>query len=155
MERPVRLPAGTTGLAPRDDPALPEVGAGPFRSACHAVTRATGMRSVAFPPPDPCTNYRTALLSSYDESVAVLGHHHYPWVAFARADEEVNHSPGFLPPPSWAEHFVWAGFEPLSAEFLSTPTADADLSELLPYEKAQVKVWKPGTIGAIVFNWWG
>ncbi|WP_326598158.1 hypothetical protein [Streptomyces sp. NBC_01803] len=88
------------------------------------------------------------------ERVAVLCHRHVPWVAFAVPTEAAASRPRYLSPPTWADHFSWAGFTVLAPEFLDAPASEADLSALRPVEHEQVSCWKPATIGDIVFNDW-
>ncbi|MDT0307991.1 hypothetical protein RM780_13595 [Streptomyces sp. DSM 44917] len=147
------LPVGVTGFSLAARP-LPKTDVRAFKSACYAVTHATGLRLTAFAEPEYWSSYRTARLVSRTEDVSVLCHSLVPWVAFAASTENVRFRFEFVAPPAWAEHFGWAGLTPLSLEFLRAPAAEADLSALPGHERREIGYWKPDTVGELAFNYW-
>ncbi|MFD3732087.1 hypothetical protein [Streptomyces sp. NPDC058632] len=61
----------------------------------------------------------------------------------------------FLSPPAWAaDAFGRAGFTPLDAEEPTMPLASVHTGELAEAGLKQVRHWRPGTVGELMFNRW-
>ncbi|GAP46522.1 hypothetical protein [Streptomyces azureus] len=58
----------------------------------------------------------------------------------------------FTSPPAWADAFELGGFRLLDIGELIIPLAAADTSELAEAELEQVRYWRPGTVGELMFN---
>lgn len=85
----------------------------------------------------------------------VLCHAHLPVVSFADTPL-VPRRPvsGFVDPPLWTGAFETAGLRMLSADELSTPMTQVDLSELSAAELTQIRYWRPRVLSDLLFNWW-
>lgn len=147
---------GATGFRHRRDGALTGVDQRLLRQACWAA--ATRIRGTADQARwvSPATYSCTALRGRDGRSVAVVvAHLHLPFVLPAEVAPCSAGVPGALSPePEWAEVFTGFGFTVLDDATLRIPLAEVDLSALARVEREQVRVWRPATLGELLFNSW-
>lgn len=126
-----------------------------FRTACHAAARSTRGRVGDVTSAGVTPNFHTARITTPYGVCTVLCHAVLPVVAFTayppRAGAPVT---DFLSPPAWADVFGAVGFQVLDAEELTMPLASVHTGELAEAELEQVRHWRPGTVGELMFNWW-
>lgn len=126
---------GRWALASRhsEDGPLPRTDARQFRAAC----------------------FEAATLTSREGAQIVLCHASWPVIAFtAVPPAPLRPVTDFVSPPPYADVFENAGFEVLAPAALNTPSSALDLTELTRAERADLRYWRPGTVGELLFNWW-
>ncbi|PIB11412.1 hypothetical protein B1C81_04245 [Streptomyces sp. HG99] len=143
------------GAASEPAEPLPQTDLASFRSACFEATRGIGARTeeLAFAG---ASSFHAVTIAGRAGSHAVLCHDHLPLVAFT-GTSPVPGRPvsGFVDPPAWAGGFDAVGLRALPTRDLNAPMASVDLSELANAELAQIRYWRPGVVGDLLFNWWG
>ena len=101
-------------------------------------------------------NFHEALVSWNDgaEALRVLCNAHHPIVAFASptAHEGDTHLDFVNCPP--LAGLLDAGFELLTKEEACATIDPQATSELSGSELEQMRYWKPGRVGDVVFNYW-
>lgn len=91
--------------------------------------------------------------SSTGRRVAVPCNAYYPWVAFAEAHGEVL--PRFVESAALASRFREAmPCEVLDRSWLEAAPDAAMLESLGAAERKQIRYWRPGRVGEIIFNFW-
>ncbi|MGF0175902.1 hypothetical protein ACQF36_37155 [Streptomyces sp. Marseille-Q5077] len=134
---------------------MPQVDAGVFKTACHAVARSiratVGDVTLAGVTP----SFHTVLITAPGIRSTVLCHELLPVVAFVASPPQAGGPlADFISPPAWADAFELGGFRLLDVGELGMPLASADTSELAEAELEQVRYWRPSTVGELMFNWW-
>lgn len=145
---------GATGFSDRGDEPLPDTDAKLFQGACWEAARRIRGGVGEFRPAEFRT-FHTVTVTGHGTTYGVVCHAHLPLVAFLDAPpQEGKPLSGFMDPPPWADAFEAAGLRPLPAGELDTPTTRLDLSDLTEAEHAQIRYWRPRTLGELLFNWW-
>lgn len=149
-----RLERGTLGFRDKTDAALPETGLAACRTAWHAAARAArGGRTGEFAERQYPQNFHTATINDLDGRHVVLFHAHQPLTAFVTG-RQYWYTDEFREAPAWAGTLAELGFVVLSAAQLHSPLMDADTSALSAAEWQQIRRWRPGSLGAALFNSW-
>jgi hypothetical protein len=150
------LPRGVTGFRDRRSEPLPETDPRAFATICYEVARTTGGRPVAITRPGATPNFHSALISYGQEQVMLLGHQHAPFLATAAPapgstlltfiDDPRIHAALAPSPPD--------PFRLLTLGELQAPLDLIDCTALDHAELEQIRHWKPGTAGELIFNYW-
>ncbi|MGW5878067.1 hypothetical protein ACWFMI_16135 [Nocardiopsis terrae] len=150
----MRLERGATGFRDRGEAELPRTDPAAFRGACWEAARRAG-GTVGGPDGAGVAGFLSATIRCGAREHVVLGHPHLRVVAFADAPVVPGGPvPVFNGPPGWAVGFEVLGFDCLTAEELGTPLSEADLGALSRAEHAQIRHWRPDTVGELLFNSW-
>lgn len=148
-----RLEKGVTGFRDLSDPPVPSTDPRACRAAWYAAARAAGGQVEDFAELEYPQNFHSATISDRGGTHIALFHAHYPLVAFV-GDRRYWYTDEFREPPSWATVLSDVGFVVLSARRLLSPLAESDTSALSAAEWHQIKHWRPGSLGATLFNSW-
>jgi hypothetical protein len=151
------LPRGVTGFRDRRSEPLPVTDPRAFATICHRVARATGGRLGAITGPGVTPNFHSALINYGEEQVSLLGHQHAPFLATAASapgmaliafvdDPRIHAAPALNPPDP--------PFRLLTLRELQAPLDLIDCTALDRAELNQIRQWKPGTAGELIFNYW-
>lgn len=151
----IRVARGATGFWRQGDDPLRRVDVAAFKTACHAVARSIRATVGHVTPAGVTPSFHTVLITAPGIRSTVLCHEVLSVVAFVAGPPRAG-APltDFTSPPAWADTFELSGFRLLDVDELSTPLAAADTSELAEAELEQVRYWRPGTVGELMFNWW-
>jgi len=145
-----------TGFRDRRSEPLSETDPRAFAAICHEAARTTGGRLVTITRPGATPNFHSALISYGQEQVMLLGHQHAPFLAAAAAAPEgapltfINDpriQAALAPSPP-------APFRLLTLRELQAPLDLIDCTALDHAELEQIRHWKPGTVGELIFNYW-
>lgn len=135
---------------------MPEIRA--FRTVCHAVARQTGGSLVEFPAGDGVTpSFHQGVIAYRDRTVAVVGDRVLP--LFAVAEPRVRHGTNmpagpltFLDVPDLtAALAAIPGLRVLTKADLAAGFTPADWPHVTA---ADVRYWRPATVGEALFNYW-
>ncbi|WP_326834378.1 hypothetical protein VSH64_05540 [Amycolatopsis rhabdoformis] len=149
-----RVDRGATGFWEAGGKPLPSTDLSRFRAACFAAARTAGGHVGVLTRLKMAT-FHAVTITGAGWSRAVLCHAHLSVVAFPSAPPQGWESPrSFDETPGWAEQFTLAGFRALGRAELATPVEELDLSHLARVERAQVRHWRPATLGELLFNCW-
>ncbi|MFI8102590.1 hypothetical protein [Streptomyces sp. NPDC086023] len=150
----MRVPRGATGFRGHGDEPLATTDRAAFLRTCHGIARRTGAR-VTSVDTDPVAVFEAVALTRHAETHVVLRHEHLPLLAFT-ASPPVPGPPvtGYVEPPPWAADFEPLGLRSLTVDELATPLSRVDLGALADAELAQVRHWRPGVLGELLFNSW-
>lgn len=144
------LPRGITGFWGTDTAPLPHLDEKAFCQLCHSIAKENGGTVTELDTDTYPRNFYSAKLSRYDDAVFILQNIHYPYAAFAQRDG----FGGFV----LTNQPEWFRLPTGSVHFLSLAELNQDwhnlCRELSPEELAQIRYWKPQTVGEIVFNTW-
>ena len=148
------LPAGITGFFEGDsDVTPPVVDPASFVGACHAASRAESGRVERFEPAGVTRNYHRAILRMRHGAIAILCNAHFPIIAFAEASDDLPLR--FVEAEALASRIE----EVMACEVAGRSTLEAhpdveSLANLGAVERKQIKYWRPGRLGEIIFNFW-
>jgi hypothetical protein len=150
------VPRGATGFKDSETEPLPVTDSRLFVSACHEAARRAGYRVVEITRSSATRSFHSAVLTSQDRKVAVLGHGHLPLMAIAQVPAAGSTSVVFADGSHELELALEASetFRLLRAEELRLPLEQVDLSRLDPAERRQIAYWSPETLGELLFNYW-
>ncbi|MFC9432471.1 hypothetical protein [Nocardia sp. NPDC057030] len=151
----MRLPYGVTGFWMAGQAVLPEIDQREFRSVCHTAARLTSGWVTCTVPAGWTRSFVAVSIAYRDHGRAVLCNLSLPLVAVAEPIGPDEVVPVFVCDPQLTEVISCISqFRVLTPTELATPLAECDLSELGEAELAQIRYWKPETVGETVFNWW-
>lgn len=151
----IHVVRGSSGLWGHGDEPLPRVDVRAFRGASYEAARSIGATVDDVTSDGVTSSFHTALITAAGVRSAVLCHEVLPVVAFTASPPQAGAPPvDFVSPPAWAAAFERVGFRLLDVGELSTPLGSADIGELAEAELEQVRYWRPGTVGELMFNWW-
>ena len=147
------LEHGVTGFFGPGDLLLQPLDPWAFRRLCHTFALAGRGKAQIFDLSLEGKNFYDAQLRFGDTSFHLLMNAYRPYGAFADALDD-----GIIrftdPPRKWPlplpQPYYLLGAEELSASCLLPGMLDA----LTPAELAQIRYWKPQTVGQILFNFW-
>lgn len=148
-----RLERGSTGFRHFRDAPLPETDPRWCRTAWYAAARAARGRVGTFAEQQYPQNFHSATINDRDGVHNALFHAQYPLIAFVE-DLLYGYTNGFQDPPAWAGSLNVFGFTVLSASLLMSPLEEADTAALSAEEWRRIKVWRPKSLGATLFNCW-
>ena len=150
----IRVARGATGFCGEGDDLVAQVDVGAFKTACHVAARSIRATVGEVTPAGVTPSFHTVLITAPGIRSTILCHEVLPVVAFvARSPQAGVSLAGFTSPPAWADAYEVAGFRLLDVEELNMSLAAADTSELAEAELEQVRYWRPGTVGELMFNW--
>ncbi|WP_331722879.1 hypothetical protein [Nocardia sp. NBC_00511] len=151
-----RLPRGVTGFWTAGQAAPPDIDQREFRGVCDRAARLTGGRAAGQPSVGPARSFVAVSIVYPDRARTVLCNLHWPFIAIAEPtspDDEATFV--FMDDPHLAATISRISrYRALTRAELATPLAKCDLSELDDAELAQVRYWKPETVGDTLFNCW-
>lgn len=153
----MELPRGITGFRHFRDPPLPVSDFRTFRGHCYAVARDLGGRvcSVEAPFWRGVANFAFAVLDLPTGRVGVALNAHFPVVGFAEPLDDSSCLLRFVDAPALAERFRGFGmYEVATAAELTRRLTPEMCQNLAPAEHDQVKHWRPGSVGELLFNFW-
>ncbi len=151
------LNRGITGFILSGDPPLATTDERAFFSVCQTVALALNGNIESFEPPSKYRekSFSIATLKLADQSLSIILHANFPYVAFAQPILRDQTSISFVDYPEAELEFQrFADYTILTAEELGTPVWQVDLSNLGEAELEQIEYWKPETVGELVFNFW-
>ncbi|MBP2243269.1 hypothetical protein J2Z40_003868 [Cytobacillus eiseniae] len=149
---------GITGFYDRKEDEPPIMDSKEFKRFCFQIARLIGERVIFFTKPHYPSNYYEVKLSN---DLYILLNAHYPYIAFADfvEDSKVN----FINDSSLHNACSAAGYQVLTVADLHTPLKIAEKTGQLFVENrnslneaeiAQIKNWKPKTVGEVIYNCW-
>jgi len=143
-----RLSKGVTGFFTHDSDPLPKISAKAFKVTCYAVVQTLDGGLEDFCPASYPKNYHLAKLHISYRSFEVYCNAHFPFIAFREAGEYVD-----------AVHLKQVfedlgGYQVLSQSILLGCLEQGLLEALGEVELQQVRYWKPGCVGDVIFNMW-
>lgn len=145
----MQLPKGITGFWSGDTEQPPFLDEKAFRQLCHTLARETG-GTVTEMDTAAGGNFYFAGIRRYDDTVFVLQNRHFPYAAFARRGPSGR--------MAFTEQPEWLRLPEGTVCFLSPAQLEQDYRGLCgalgPEEQAQLRYWKPQTVGEILFNTW-
>lgn len=155
MMAAMRLSRGVTGFWMAGQATLPDIDQRELRSACHRAARLTGGHLIGYTPACPARSFVAVSVAYPDRERAVLCNLHWPLTAMAEPIGPDEVVPVFVHDPELARAISRVSrFRTLTPTELATPLDECDLSELGDAELAQIRYWKPRTVGETVFNCW-
>ncbi|MFJ5798762.1 hypothetical protein [Streptomyces decoyicus] len=149
----LRLEKGVTGFRDGSDPPLPRTDPRACRVAWYAAARAAHGQVEDFTEQEYPQNFHSATISDREGTHIALFHAHHPLIAFV-GDRRYWYTSEFQEAPAWATVLGDVGFVVLSAARLLSPLAESDTCALSGAEWRQIRHWRPGTLGATLFNSW-
>ncbi|MFD6274539.1 hypothetical protein ACFWFI_02960 [Streptomyces sp. NPDC060209] len=147
------LALGVTGFRDWSDPPLPSTDPRTCCAAWYAAAQTAGGQVEDFKEQEYPQTFHSATISDRDGPHIALFHAHYPLLAFV-GDWRYWYTDEFQEPPTWATVLTDVGFVVLSAAQLLSPLTESDTSALSATESRQIKLWRPETLGATLFNSW-
>ena len=152
----MKLPPGSTGLAPPSSGTDRDGELHDFLTACHHAARLSGGAVTNTSPAGTTPNFHTAVITYPNgEQVTVLAHIVLPLLALAEPTPSGETSPVFLDRPALRSALAQASTRAiLTPGQLNRALSDTDLTALSNDERRQVDYWNPDTVGALLFNHW-
>ena len=101
-------------------------------------------------------NFHSAMLSSDENVVSILGHSNYPIFAFTEPLGSNSRNVRFIDCEPLSQQIVtlFPNATVATTAELTQPLSNAHLNKLDAVELKQIKYWKPKTVGDVAFNWW-
>lgn len=150
----MELPYGVSGFYNSDEPKPPEMDVKKYKDMCYELARKLGGELAEFNYSLYPANFHKAHFKFPTQQVCLLMNKHYPLLAFAKTVETMKIE--FLD-FSDGENAIPDEYTVLSAEALESEvpnTARVAGAEMNKGTARQIKYWKPGTFGQIIFNFW-
>lgn len=145
----MRLPNGTCGFFEAGKCSDP-FDIRKFKQVCYCVVNENRGNLLSVDTALNGKNFYTAKIEVSNSLVYLLMNAYYPYIAFASL---VEYGKIIFRDKPTNLSFSFPQYHVLNAEELNTSCRSA-LEELSDIEIAQIKYWKPATIGEIVFNFW-
>lgn len=123
-----------------------------FKSACYTVARELSGVVQSFREPGATPNYIVAHLDLRDGPVVVLCNCAIPRVAFTQHESEGVTPIRFIDMPALADAMHRLSFTAIPADALHAPLGTIDTACLEPGELADIRYWRPQTVGELIFN---
>ena len=132
-----------------DQPASPRE----FRTLCHDLAREAGGQVLETDETLLCKNFYAAMLLLPAGPCCLLRNAYFPCIAFsASSDPDAD---AFVDSPISPESPLLSQYRLMQPVDLSARCTEAGVLRCLsPAELAQIRHWKPQTIGQILFNQW-
>lgn len=149
----VPLPAGVTGFFGPGGPWIQPASPREFRTLCHSLAREAGGKVLETDETLLCKNFYAGTLLLPTGPCCLLRNAYFPYITFsASADLSAG---AFADTPTFPASPLLSPYRLLQPGDLSISCTEAGvLSRLCPAELAQIRDWKPQTIGQILFNQW-
>jgi hypothetical protein len=101
------------------------------------------------------SNYAMASIQFSDTGVAVLVNQIRPVLAFAKYPHEGQIIFEYIDCPKLADAFLGIGeYTIATSEDLSRPLLREMCTDLSPWEREQVRYYRPQRVGDVIFNFW-
>ncbi len=150
------LPRGVTGIESRKEgsPSVTDYHA--FRGHCYAASSEGGwaVREVLAPRQSMACNYALAVLASGDATLAVALNGVFPLLAFATPPSGGQITLDFADCPALRAAFEQFGYTVLPAAELDRPLTREMWQGLAEHEQKQVRYFRPGRVGDVIYNYW-
>ena len=144
------LPRGITGFWGTDTEPPLFLDEKAFLQMCHALAWENSGTAAEIDTNTTPSNFYSAQIRRFDDSVFILQNIHYPYAACARRAP----SGGFV----WTRQPKWLRLSESPVRYLSPDELNQDwrdlCGELSPEEQMQICYWNPQTVGEIIFNTW-
>lgn len=149
----IPLPAGITGFFGPEDQLIQPASPQGFRRLCHGLAREAGGKVLETDETLLCKNFYVGTLLLPAGPCCLLRNAYFPDITFsASADPSAG---AFVDSPIFPASPLLSRYHLLGPTQLSASCTDPGVLDCLsPAELAQIRDWKPQTIGQILFNLW-
>lgn len=153
----MEFPRGITGVRHFKDPPSPQSDLQLFRTHCFTAARVFGgtIRRSESKKFGESANFEMQILDLSSGQVVVLLNAHYPMLAFAKPSRGDGGQFQFVDHSGLAKQFsAFDVYQVLAAAELNEPVKDNACCHLTIPEREQIKYWRPGRVGDLLFNRW-
>lgn len=145
----MRLPMYITGIV-ENSIIINKMDGSLFKKLGYEIARQLQGRVTEFFPPTYPLNYFRLVISLNDQSISILLHEYFPFIAFANYEDMLKIH--FLDNKDllnkWSPYYTVLQLGFLNQLFIER---DHDLSDI---ELKNANYWGPNTIGEVIFNCW-